>query len=115
MQAASSVLEAQASSPAVLPTRTLFHERGEDGCTLSSDHADNDEPCCHTESALVPLTGSILGVTDPAVRKLTLNRSIACKRDRFDILALLTNAQIAQGTSNDGAATSSHTAFTGME
>ena len=49
------------------------------------------------------------------VRKLALNRSIVFKRDRFDILALLTNAQNAQGTSNENGTTSGHKALAGME
>jgi len=49
------------------------------------------------------------------VRKLALNRSIVLKRGRFDILALLTNAQTAQVTSNDDGTTPGHTAFTAME
>ena len=57
-------------------------------------------------------------MTDPnghRVRKLALFRSIVRKRDRFDILALLTNAQNAQGTSNDNGTTSGHKALAGME
>ena len=57
----------------------------------------------------------ILAKTEVVVRKLAPNRSIVLKRDRFGILALLTNAQIAQVTSNDCATTSGHTALTGME
>ena len=44
-----------------------------------------------------------------------LNRSIVFKRERFDILALLTNAQNAQGTSNDNGDASGHKALAGME
>jgi len=49
------------------------------------------------------------------VRKLTSYLSIVSKRGRFDILALLTNAQTAQVTSNDDGTTPGHTAFTAME
>ena len=57
----------------------------------------------------------ILAKTEAVVRKLDLIRSIDLKRDRFGILALLTNAQIAQVTSNDCAAKSGHTTSTAME
>jgi len=46
---------------------------------------------------------------------MVLFRSIVFKRDRFDILALLTNAQTAQGTSNDNGAPSGHKALAGVE
>jgi len=49
------------------------------------------------------------------VRKLTLIHSIVFKRDRFDILALLSNAQNAQGTSKDNGATPGHKTLAGME
>src|SRR6476620_2499962 len=48
-------------------------------------------------------------------RKLTSYRSILCKRDRFDMLPLVINAQNAQGTSNGTGPTSGYTALTGME